>query len=97
MNRQIERDNNLSNVGEQSQGSSESVCSTKDTPTKDVLQVSDKVISGSKIEIRSVFAQKRFRKSGFNVFCSLFVMVFAAFLCLLWIDDQEEGYNLVPT
>ncbi|CAK9145899.1 unnamed protein product [Ilex paraguariensis] len=95
---EIKGDENLSSGGEQFHGSLESVSSsTEDVPVDADLQVYPKEVPGSKTESQGICVQKVHRKSTVNIVCGLLAMLFVVFGCLLWIDDQDEGYNLVPT
>lgn len=70
--------------------SSESVSSTQDIPAEATK------ISSPKLEIPRVDGLKGYLKSTRNTFGILFI-IFATILCFILIDDQGEGYNLVPT
>ncbi|KAK9290885.1 hypothetical protein L1049_009064 [Liquidambar formosana] len=93
---EIEGNENLSSGGEQFQVGSESVSSTEDVPTDVDVQVSHEVFPGSKTEIQKLGIEKTRWKRAFQLLCGLFVL-FAVFASLLWIDNEDEGYNLVPT
>ncbi|XP_057507334.1 protein SINE1-like [Actinidia eriantha] len=92
-NYELKKDEKLSDDREQFQGGSESVSSTEDIPINADLQMPP----GSKIEPKSLGIQKNNRKSAFGVVSGLVVLLFALLICLLRIDDQGDGYNLVPT
>ena len=92
-NYELKKDEKLSDDSGQFQGRSESVSSTEDVPVNADLQVPP----GSKLEPKSLGIQKNNRKSAFGAVSGLFVLLFALLVCLLRIDDQGDGYNLVPT
>ncbi|XP_027177414.1 protein SINE1 [Coffea eugenioides] len=71
-------------------GSSESVSSTQDIPAEDTTKPSPK------LELPRVDGLKGYWKPTRNTLGILFV-IFATILCFMLIDDQGEGYNLVPT
>ncbi|XP_057485647.1 LOW QUALITY PROTEIN: protein SINE1-like [Actinidia eriantha] len=90
---ELKKDEKLSDDSGQFQGGSESVSSTEDIPINSDLQVPP----GSKLEPKSLSIRKHNRKSAFGAVSGLFVLLFALLVCLLRIDDQGDGYNLVPT
>ncbi|GFZ03711.1 ARM repeat superfamily protein [Actinidia rufa] len=92
-NYELKKDEKLSDDSGQFQGRSESVSSTEDIPVNADLQVPP----GSKLEPKSLGIRKNNRKSAFGAVSGLFVLLFALLVCLLRIDDQGDGYNLVPT
>ncbi|GFY99870.1 ARM repeat superfamily protein [Actinidia rufa] len=92
-NYELKKDEKLSDDSGRFQGGSESVSSTEDILINTDLQVPP----GSKIEPKSLGIQKNNRKSAFGAVSGLFVLLFALLICLLRIDDQGDGYNLVPT
>ncbi|KAI7991340.1 Protein SINE1 [Camellia lanceoleosa] len=93
----VEKDGELHVGNEQFQGGSESVSSTEDIPINADLQVAEKVVPGSEVESLNFDNQKNNCKSAISMVCGVFVMLFAVFISLLWIDGQDESYNLVPT
>ncbi|KAK1386482.1 Survival motor neuron interacting protein 1 [Heracleum sosnowskyi] len=82
--------------GKEINGSSESVSSsepiTADEKTKNL-------VSTNKTDSLNIYAPKEeYASSVLKMVCGLFVLVFAVFVCLLWIGgDQDEGCNLLPT
>ncbi|KAG8367997.1 hypothetical protein BUALT_Bualt16G0130800 [Buddleja alternifolia] len=76
---------------------SESVSSTEDLFTDTDLQLPRDVIPGNKTLLQSVDIQKDHLNSGLIIFCGIFFVVFAVFLCLLGIGDQIDHYIVVPT
>lgn len=97
MNYEVKRDEKLPAGSEQLQVGSESVSSTEDIPTAADLQVNEKVSPGSKVQFQTFEIQKTNCKSPTKVVCSLFVVLFALFICSMLINDQDDGYGLVPT
>lgn len=97
MNYEVKKDETLPAGSEQLQVGSESVSSTEDIPTAD-FQVNEKVSPGSKVESQSfIEIQKTNCKSPTKVVCSLFVLLFALFICSICLNDQDDGNGLVPT
>ncbi|KAI8562005.1 hypothetical protein RHMOL_Rhmol03G0001300 [Rhododendron molle] len=97
MNYEVKRDEKLPAGSEQLQVGSESVSSTEDIPAAADLQVNEKVSPGSKVQFQTFEIQKTNCKSPTKVVCSLFVVLFALFICSMLINDQDDGYGLVPT
>uniref|UniRef100_A0A2N9EGE6 TORTIFOLIA1/SINE1-2 N-terminal domain-containing protein n=1 Tax=Fagus sylvatica TaxID=28930 RepID=A0A2N9EGE6_FAGSY len=83
--------------GEQFQGGPESVSSTDDVLTDANLQVSQEEVPEIKTETRRSGIQKDRQKIALKFICGLFFVLLAVFTPLLWINDQDEGYYLVPT
>ncbi|CAL5432031.1 unnamed protein product [Camellia sinensis] len=90
----VEKDGELHVGNEQFQGGSESVSSTEDIPINADLQVAEKVVPGSEVESLNFDNQKNNCKSAISMVCGVFVMLFAVFISLLWIDGQDESCNL---
>lgn len=97
MNCEVKKDETLPAGSEQLKVGSESVSSTEDIPATD-FQVNEKVSPGSKVESQSfIEIQKTNCKSPTKVVCSLFVLLFALFICSICLNDQDDGNGLVPT
>ncbi|CAK9155752.1 unnamed protein product [Ilex paraguariensis] len=96
-NDETETYGNLSIDGEQFHDSSESVYSTEDVRADSDLPESPNVRPGSKTESQGINVRKHHQKRTVNIFCGLFVLLFAVFVCFLLIDDPDEGLYLVPT
>lgn len=98
MNHDTENNENLSLDDEEVNDSSESVSSSEYVPVLADVQVSQKLVPESKTKSLTITVQKDYPRSALRMLCGLFIVIFAAFLCLLWIGgDQDECYNLLPT
>ncbi|XP_059292239.1 protein SINE1 [Lycium ferocissimum] len=86
------RDGTISNDGKHYHLNSESVSSTEDAQANGDLQVS----SNDGTESQRVIPQKCYASAHILVF-GILVIVLAAFILLLWIGNQDQSYNLVPT
>ncbi|KAF8398607.1 hypothetical protein HHK36_017538 [Tetracentron sinense] len=96
-NTEAEGSKNLSETGEQVQEGSESVSSTGDVPANADQEVSHEVDPEVKTRIiQSLCIGRSSGKAAFNLACGLFFMLLAV-MSVLWIYNQEEIYNLVPT
>lgn len=83
--------------GEEFQGGLESVSSTDDVLTDADLHVSQEAVPEDKTETQSLGLKKARQKTTSKFVCGLFFVLLAVFTPLLWINDQDEGYYLVPT
>lgn len=82
---------------EEFQGGLESVSSTDDVLTDADLHVSQEAVPEDKTETQSLGLKKARQKTTSKFVCGLFFVLLAVFTPLLWINDQDEGYYLVPT
>lgn len=95
----INHDANKSKDGKEVNGSSESVSSSEYVPISADAKKSKKLVPTNKTDLLNIYAPKQeYARSVPNMVRWLLVLIFAVFLCLLWIgSDQDEGYNLLPT
>ncbi|CAN4096703.1 unnamed protein product [Withania somnifera] len=91
------RDGIASNDGKHYHLNSESVSSTEDAQANRDLQVSsiDVALNGAESQ-GVIIPPKSCASARMLIFGSLAVLL-AAFILLLWIDNQDQNYNLVPT
>ncbi|KAG8371793.1 hypothetical protein BUALT_Bualt12G0000100 [Buddleja alternifolia] len=94
--RENDRDKDLSSGREQLHFSSESVSSTEDVSADKDVRPSLEVVPGNKPRLQSVNVQKKHHNFARNIVCALPVL-FAVFIGLLVIGDQDEKRILVPT
>lgn len=90
-------DMNCNANGEEYQGGPESVSSTDDVLTDADLHVSQEAVPEDKTETQRPVLQKARQKTTSKFVCGLLFVLLAVFTPLLWMNDQDEGYYLVPT
>lgn len=90
------RDGTASNDGKHYHLNSESVSSTEDAQANGDLQVSSIDVVHNGTESQGVVPQNSYASARILIFGSLAVLL-AAFILLLWIGNQDQSYNLVPT
>jgi hypothetical protein len=83
--------------GGEYQGGPESVSSTDDVLTDADLHVSQEAVPEDKTETQRPGLQKARQKATSKFVCGLLFVLLAVFTPLLWMNDQDEGYYLVPT
>ncbi|KAJ8550709.1 hypothetical protein K7X08_000079 [Anisodus acutangulus] len=86
------RDGTASNDGKHYHLNSESVYSTEDAHSNGDFQVS----SNDGTESQGVIPQKGYASARILIF-GILVLFLAVFILLLWIGNQDQSYNLVPT
>ncbi|CAN4121256.1 unnamed protein product [Withania somnifera] len=90
------RDGTASNDGKHYHLNSESVSSTEDAQANGDLQVSSIDVAHNGTGFQGVVPQPSYASAHILVSGSLSVLL-AAFILLLWIRNQDESYNIVPT
>lgn len=95
----MKHDANKSKDGQEVNSSSESVSSSEYVPISADEKEFKTMVPTTKLDSLKIYAPKeRYMRSLLSMVCGLFVLVFTASVCLLWIGgDQDEGYNLLPT
>ncbi|KAJ7971876.1 ARM repeat superfamily protein [Quillaja saponaria] len=82
---------------EQFQDGQESVSSTDDLPADADLQMPHEVVPENKMETQRARTEKQHQKTAFKLVCGFSFVLLASFVPLLWNNDQDKGYYLVPT
>lgn len=75
---------------------SESVSSTEDVQANGDLQVSSNDVAHTRTESQAVIPKNGYASPRILIVAILAVLL-AAFILLLWIGNQDQSYNLVPT
>lgn len=75
---------------------SESVSSTEDAQANGDVQVSSNDVAHNGTEFQGVIPQKGYASARILIFGILAVLL-AAFILSLWIGNQDQSFNLVPT